>query len=320
MRSIPSILSRAALLGAVGLALACGSDNILNPTMGSGCNVGSLHAGDTVKSAFSDSSCAFVNYFWSDNRVPYESYTVSLTKGKAYMFTESNIPDPTQGGIDLVDAQLTLWGKNADGVNVPLAASDDEARGDSGLNSVFFFVAPASGTYQLVASSYYWGGFGGYELTMNQCPVLAVLDTAGTYALNLQASPCRRVNAAANAADTSFYSFVSFQADSFETIHSIVTSAAFTPDWEMFGPGMDFDANIYEYSEATRATSSGADISFTLNEVGGPVTIGVGGNAGETTGAFTLQLTRAFLAPPAPSHRFPGQLALKPASSRLKRR
>ncbi|HTK56587.1 MAG TPA: hypothetical protein VL295_07175 [Gemmatimonadales bacterium] len=320
MRSISGLLGRSALLVAVCGALACGSDSIVNPTMGSGCNVGALHPGDTVVSAFNDSSCAFVNYFWSDNRVPYESYTVSLTKGKAYMFTESNIPDPAQGGRDDVDAQLTLWGKNANGINVPLAASDDEARGDSGLNSVIFFVAPTSGTFQLVATSYYWPGFGGYELTMNECPVLAVLDTAGTYALNLQPSNCRRVNAANIAADTSLYSFVSFQVDSFETVHSIVTSAAFTPDWEMFGPGMDFDENIYDYSHAARSGVSGGDISITMDEVGGQVTIGVGGNAAQTTGAFTLQLTRAFLAPPAPSHRFPGQLALKPASSRVKLR
>lgn len=320
MRSILSQLGRAALLGGVALALACGSDTIVDPILGSGCNVGSLHAGDTVVSSFGDASCAFANYYWSDNRVPYESYTVSLTKGKAYMFTESNVPDPDQGGVDNVDAQLTLWGKNKDGINVPLAASDDEARGDSGLNSVIFFVAPQSGTFQLVATSYYWPGFGGYELTMNECPVLAVLDTAGTYALNLQPSPCRRVNAAANAADTSLYNFVSFHADSFETIHSIVTSAAFTPDWEMFGPGMDFDENLYEFSHANRATTSGANISITLDEVGGLVTIGVGGNNQQTTGAFTIQLTRAFLAPPAPSHRFPGQFALKPFPGRIKER
>jgi hypothetical protein len=320
MRSISSLFGRLAVFGAAVAALACGSDTLLDPILGSGCNVGAMHAGDTVTSSFSDSSCVFANYFWSDNRVPYESYTVSLSKGKAYMFTESNIPDPTHGGADSVDSQLTLWGKNGDGVNVPLAASDDEAQGDSGLNSVIFFVAPTSGTFQLIATSYYWGGFGGYELTMNECPVLAVLDTAGTYALNLTASPCRRVSAADNGADTSRYNFVSFHADSFETVHSIVTSGAFTPDWEMFGPGMDFDANLYPYSHQAESGTSGGDASFTLNEVGGLVTIGVGGNAAETSGAFTIQLTRAFLGSPAPSRSFRGSSSLKPASGRLKQR
>jgi len=50
------------------------------------------------------------------------------------------------------------------------------------------------------------------------------------------------------------------------------------------------------------------------------VTIGVGGNAAETTGTFTIQLTRAFLAPPAPSRSFLGRFSLKPASARLKAR
>lgn len=320
MRSISSLFGRLAVFGAAVTIIACASDTLVDPTTGSGCNAGAMHAGDTVTSSFSDSSCAFTNYFWTDNRVPYESYTVSLSKGKAYMFTESNIPDPTHGGRDLVDAQLTLWGKNSDGVNVPLAAADDEAAGDSGLNSVIFFVAPVSGTFQLVATSYYWGGFGGYQLTMNQCPVLAVLDTAGIYSLNLKASPCRRVNAAFIAADTSLYNFVSFHADSFETVHSIVTSAAFTPDWEMFGPGMDFDTRLYDYTNEVESSTSGGNISFTLAEVGGLVTIGVGGNAADTSGAFTIQLTRAFLAPPAPSHRFWSQFSLKPASAHLKQR
>ena len=320
MRTISGLLGRLAILTATLGIIACGSDTLVDPTLGSGCTAGAMHPGDTVKSAFTDSSCAFVNYYWADNRVPYESYTVSLTKGKAYMFTESNIPDPANGGRDLVDAQLTLWGKSPEGVNVPLSASDDEARGDSGLNSVIFFVAPVSGTFELVATSYYWGGLGGYQLTMNECPVLAVLDTAGTYGLNLKPSPCVRVNAANNAADTSRYNFVSFHADSFETVHSIVTSAAFTPDWEMFGPGMDFDENLYTYSRSAASSTSGGDISFMLGPVDGLITIGVGGNAADTSGAFTIQLTRALLAAPAPSHTFPGMLSLKPASAHIKTR
>ena len=63
MRSISSLLGRLAVFGATAAVLACGSDTLLDPAQGSGCNVGAIHAGDTVTSSFSDSPCAFVNYF-----------------------------------------------------------------------------------------------------------------------------------------------------------------------------------------------------------------------------------------------------------------
>lgn len=309
----------AAAFALVTLAAACGSDTVTSPVFGAACNVGSIAPGQTKYGALTAESCTIPYDFWSGDRVPYESRTVQLTAGKAYLFYEAQIPDSANGDQNDVDAVLTLWGKNADGAVVPLAASDDEADGIDGHDSQIWFVAPVSGTYQLVTASYWDAGYGGYRLEAHECPVLATLDTAGTYNLTLgNTSPCQRIGPANTAADTSRFSMIKIPVEPGEAVGVTVSSAAFVPDWEMFGPGFDTYANIYSTSEADYAHGTGTSGGVTMSEIGGVVTLAVGGDVVTASGAFTVVLTRT---PPAapPVGAAPwsiGRIALSPMRER----
>lgn len=289
---------------------ACGSDNITSPIFGAGCNKGTLSPGDTILGSFTPTSCQMEFDFWSNEHAPYVAYDVHLTKGHAYLIKLDSLPDATYNDFD---ARLTLWTTNANGSSIPLAVSDD----DAGFhNSEIWFVAPVSGTFKLVASSYWYGGLGAFRLAMNECPVLGVLDTVGTYNFTLATSPCIASRAGGNNADTSRYSFLSLNATAGEGVTTTVTTAAFPPVFEMFGPGFDVFSNIYAGSRSAATKGSGNSNSFTMGATGGQVTIAIGGTTVDsTTGAFTITLGRV-PAPVAPPGAGPWSIARLPLMAR----
>ena len=303
--------SRLAALGLAALVLtsACGDDNILEPTFGAGCLQGTLSVGQTVQGSLNSASCRQTYNFYVSNVIPYESWSVHLEAGQAYLFTEQQSPDPAQDGLNDVDAMLTLYGKDAQGRSVPLAVSDDEALGVDGHDSEFWFVAPKTGDYILAAGSYDWNNFGGYRLTMRSCPVLGVIDTAGTYTFPAPTSGCvRHGNSDAGVPLT--YAFLSVKADSFETISVAIDHDASTAYYEMGGPDFDTYANIYAESESDRA-SGGSTASITMSEIPGLVTVGVGTYDFDAAGNYTVTVGRAFFAPPAPAPWLDGRLTLR---------
>lgn len=302
----------------VALLAACGSDTVTSPTFGSGCSAGTIVPGDTKIGRLTQASCTNTYDFYSNGAPTYESYAVHLVQGKGYMFVETHLPDTTAANIDDIDPLLELWGALPNGTSVPLAVSDDEA---GGLNSALYFIAPVTGTYRLVAGSFWGGEFGAYHLSAAECPVIAKLDTAGTYALALQASPCVRPNAGNNSADTAAFVFLALDAAAHEQVTLSANSASFTPVWEAFGLGFDTYGHVYPESRATLATGNGVTGSILLDSLGGPLTIAVGGTAAETSGAFTFTLARAFPAPPpVPSARWSlaalAGAALRPATTK----
>ena len=282
-------------IAALALAAACGSDTVTSPIFGSGCNVGSIAPGETKEGRLTQASCTTPYHFYSSGAPTYESYTVRLERGKGYMFNETHLPDTAAAGIDDVDPMLTLWGILPNGTSIPLGISDDEA---GTLNSSLYFIAPVSGTFQLVAASFWGGEFGAYRLTAAECPVIAALDTAGTYSLALRTSPCIKTKAGNALADTSAYVLLSADVEPFEQLNISANSAAFTPVWEAFGAGFDTYAHVYPGSRDTLGIGNGVAGSFLMDSLGGPVTIAIGGTAAQTSGAFTLILGRAFPAPP----------------------
>lgn len=281
-------------LAAIGLTLLAACGTATEPVFGAGCQQGTLQPGDTVIGAFTPASCQMGFNLWSYTPTPYVAYAVRLTRGHAYMLRLDSIPDPADPASHAVDALLSLWGKNAEGTSIPLAMSDDEA-GDH--NSVLWFVAPATGTYEVVASSYWHTDLGGYRLTLQECPVLGVLDTAGTYGFTLGPSPCIRPKAF-GPADTAAYSFVSFVAAPDEAVGTSVIAAEFPPAWELFGPGFDTYGNVYQDSRYSRTKGLGNTAGFTFGPVGGLVTLAIGATTVDSTGgAFFITLTRT----PAPA-------------------
>jgi len=304
--------SHRALRAALGLAVpmlfaaSCANDS-LSPAFGAGCSGGTLQPGDTLTAAFTASSCVLDQDFYSSDRVPYQSYTVHLTKGKGYAFYLRAVPDSAHGNADGVDSRLTLWTRNDAGSPIPLAVSDDE--GD-GTNSEIWFVSPVDGAFSLVASSYDFDEFGGYELSMNECPVLGGLDTAGTYQFTLPASPCQLHSVAGRASDTSAIAFVTLNAAPGENIKTTVTTANFPPAWQQGGPGFDMWANIYGESNYASARGSGTTASFTLGEVGGQVAVAVGATTIDSTGGgFSITLARTPAAPAPPVGARPWSIA-----------
>ena len=309
-------LALVALLGAA----ACGSDSIVDPTFGSACNVGSIAAGQTITSSITPSSCQVTYHFYSGGRTPYEAYTVKLQQGKGYMFTMIQVADPAQDSLNEVDPLLTLWGKNADGVSVPLAMSDDDARGIDGHDSQIYFIAPETGTYQLVAASYWEDEFGGYRLEARECPIVGTVDTAGTYDFALVESPCVRIAPGGAGADTTRFVFVSLHEDPWHSVGFTATSGDFTPTWEAFGPGLDTYANIYNETVWDHRSGSGVPGTLNLDGVGGQLTFAIGGTSAETTGSFSLTVTRsAITVPPALAAWHGGQPTMKSSFPRKSR-
>ncbi|HKS07672.1 MAG TPA: hypothetical protein VJR92_15325 [Gemmatimonadaceae bacterium] len=281
-------------LAAVAVFASCGGDSTTQPTFGSGCSVGSLRSGETVEGELGAESCSIPYHFWSGNEVSYETYRVTLQEGKGYWFYMRQIPNG-DGDNDL-DALLTLYGRDESGATIPLAISDDDAGGIDGHDSEIFFVAPRSGTFNLVAGSYDINDVGGYRLTMRECPVVATLDTAGTYeSLPFADSECVR-HSIAQTGVASKIVLMAIPSDEFETLDLDVTSGDFSPRIEAGGPGFDtydniYDDNVYEVSSTTPAT-----VSLVNGEVSGMVTLAVGASMFDPSGTFDVVLGRT----PAP--------------------
>jgi hypothetical protein len=294
-----TIAKRFATLGVALLALTAScSDTTLEPGYGEGCLQGSLSAGQSVTGAFSAASCRTTYHTYSGNNSPYESWSVHLDAGKAYMFYMEQAPDPEQDDLDDVDPVLVLWGKDGQGRSVPLAASDDEGGGTGGYNSEFWFIAPRSGDFTLVAASYDWEDFGGYRLSMQSCPVLGTMDTAGTYTFPGRSSSCIRHNHDDYNDFPLAYSFIRVNVDSFELVDVTFHHNASTPVYEMGGPLMDTYDNIYDESEYSYGYGDGSSGSVTTDEIGGIVTVAVATEDFNAAGDWDVTLSRSVVAAP----------------------
>lgn len=273
----------AALLVTLGAGLAaCADDTIVSPNYGARCIVGSIGAGQVIDGALTEASCMTEYNVYSGYRTPYATYTVRLDSGRAYLFRQVPRPDPALGGARLADPLLSLWARTPHGTTEPLTVSDDNG-GDRA--SEFFFVAPRSGTYHLVAGSYYGPAsddvLGGYRLTMLECPVVATLHEVGSVVVPLEASPCIRRSDLPGTT----YRFVSLRARANERL-SVTLSAqgGGTLLWELFGPDFDTYANIRQATTSHRVTGAGTR-TIDLTSAHGLVTLAIGVHGDSSTAA-----------------------------------
>jgi hypothetical protein len=293
---------------------SCGGDSVVQPTFGSACSEGSIRAGETIEGEFNEESCVIPYHFYSGNTVAYASYKVSLQEGKGYWLYLQQIPNDT--GLNEVDAVLSLFGKDENGASVPLAVSDDEARGIDGHDSEIFFIAPKSGTFNIVTSTYDISELGGYRLTMRECPVVATLDTAGTYAsLPFSNSECVRHEMAGG--DPSRIVLVAIPAGALETI-DLSVSADFEAAIEVGGPGFDVFDNIYDEVGFLSSSAIPAAVSFGLGDVAGTLTLAVGSTTYfDPSGTFQVVMDRiAPVAPPPAGARMTIRSSLAGATKR----
>lgn len=288
-----TIISRFRVALALGVlaSTACGDDTIVNPTFGARCSGGSIAAGQSVQGAFNTQSCSQPYHFWSDNRVFYESYTVRLEAGRGYYFHLAQQPDT--GGVNNVDALLVLYGKSDDGASIPLAVSDDNAGGPNGYDSEFYFIAPTSGTYQIVAATYDYTNLGGYRLSMERCPVVGTLDSAGVYT-NLTfdgSSPCLRRDSNSGGYETPIV-LARVPVALGENVGVSVAGNGFVPVIEMGGAGFDVYRNLYQ-GEYGSATGSPSVVNLLNATNAGAYTLMVGAQAEGASGTFSVTLTRS---------------------------
>ncbi|MBW8772210.1 MAG: hypothetical protein JF590_02790 [Gemmatimonadetes bacterium] len=247
------------------------------------CAVGTLVVGQAIDSVMPGPGC------------DQGEFEVSLVAGQAYFLSETHHPDPTHNNVDFVDPVLTLWQPFDDRPvrgdrSRFLAFSDDEG---GKLNSELFFVAPASGGYRALASSFARAGFGGYRIALESCPVIAATALSGTQTYLLPAIP---VDACVRhvGQGTTNYRFLSVPVAAGEQVAITVSSDDFTPVWEPFtnwdpygtGEGVAIGSGLTRRAMAVEA---------------GVATIAIGGFTTAATGSFSVTLDRSFpAAPPAP--------------------
>lgn len=285
-----AVPSAAALL-ALGLA-ACGDDTVVTPVFGERCSAGELRIGTAATGALAeDSPCVEERHFWTSYRSAYDAYAVRLEAGKAYIFRLEKRPDARREGRDNLDALLTVFGRDEAGVVRPLALSDDEG-GDR--DSELLFVAPRSGTFQVVAGMY--GSIddvddlGGYLLTSAECPVLGRITGSGSRTFTLAPSACVRTDAGEGGAPAA-YRFVTIDAEPDQRITVAVEADGFQPAWELYGPAQDAFANLYDESQHRASTANGQGF-IDVGPRGGRVTLAVGRLGGEGD-EFEVSVTRA---------------------------
>lgn len=282
----PTIRAAALVL----LLSACGAEQIVQPSVAASCREASLTPGASLTAELSERSCVVPFHFWSGGASPTATYVVSLERGKGYWFYMQQAPDAT--GRNTVDALLSLWGRDAQGAPIPLAVSDDDAGGVGGLDAEFYFIAPRSGVFDLLASSYSPRGFGGYRLTMAECPVVAMLDTIGTYAgIPLPPSDCVR-HGIAHTQVASRIVLVAVQAGDYESVFLDLASDDFTPSIEVGGPGFDVFASIFLNTRFDVAVGDPASAQVVTRDLGGTLTLAVGADVLDATGSFSIDLGR----------------------------
>lgn len=230
---------------------ACTKDLVVDPTFGDACTVGTLRPGRTVTSALNEYSCVDALGSASAADAPYETWEVELEAGAAYFVTMKKTPDAARLGRNNLDPVVALWGRDARGVSALLGVSNDEGEGSS---AEYFVVAPRSGRFNVVATAYGLAHdpayLGGYELSLQRCPVLARVDgRRSETTATLAPSPCRRTGVRDGGAEDDevpSYNFFAIKVDSGQPITIRVEAEDFTPVWEAFGPGFDAYATLWD--------------------------------------------------------------------------
>lgn len=276
-------------LAALVLMLSACDDKVVQPNFGSGCNVGSLSAGSDVSDSFDDAACVLDYHPWSGNSVAYATYSVNLTKGKGYHFYAAATADAE--GNRTGQRIIGLYGKSEAGQSVPLAISSSDAGGPL-TAAEFFFIAPRSGTFNLVVSNYDVGNLGGYRVTMDQCPVLGTIDTNGSHDFVMPTSSCVRRNMAYTGTPSQI-ALIGIEVLASATHNVSVTTGSFTPYFEFGGPDFDIFGNVYGDADYNSNTGSGNSASIeTGPDSEGMLTLAVGSDFLDATGEFTVNLTR----------------------------
>jgi hypothetical protein len=224
-----------------------------------------------------------------------QSYTLHAAPGMLYSVRMHFAP--TGGKPDSsYRQQMSLFGAGATpGSELLLAASDYNATRDN----ILYFFAGAAGSYSLRASGGLPADTGSYTLTPTTCPIVdsvpatvAYTDSAGQLGPTDCQQPWSQLNGATGDSAHVRYYVVQFAANESRTV--TVVSHAYTPTFEIGGPGLDGMYNV-EQSNGTSGNAVAGDTITTATLYSGlypgVYTLAVGGFHFADQGSYILTIS-----------------------------
>jgi hypothetical protein len=250
------------------MTLGCSSSDSIAPTSANPdaaeCGKGSISAGDVKTGEITEASCVRYDFAYTQDSVPFDSYSFKADKGKGYMFLLENA-DLTQNW----DALLELATVNPNtGEEQLLSISDDE--GGRGYSRMYF-IAPVSGTFYIRAAGYSLSDLSAYTLTARSCdsPIAQIAGTLDASTQTLSEDDCILAHPHF-ADDSSHVKLFSLEIGPNETKTVTVSSDDFQPGFEMWGPawGVPCDYAYEGCGGGYASVGEGNTVSFTITAEG----------------------------------------------------
>jgi hypothetical protein len=295
------------LLAAGAILLACSSDNSTGPDPRN-CTAGTIGDNQTRTGHLGAASCTRYDWEYRQDSMHYVSYDVQLQQGKGYLFNLQNDSVTVNW-----DAVLELAGTDVNtGEEQLLLVSDDEGP----MNfSQMYFIAPASGTYSLRVMGYDMVDTANYVLQSRRCdpPIGPVTDTLNAPVQTLALGGCV-LEKPEFADDSTYMQLYTIDIGPNETKTITVSSNAFNPGFQIFGPGWGQSCG-YGYQgcggavevndpeegvstvDATLTADGQSCCSETHLQYPGSYTLAVGGSQFGDVGQYSVQVANGASVP-----------------------
>lgn len=283
-------------LAVTALAAACGGDSVLAPPDGTRCTAGSLRVGGTVSGELRADGCQLWSDYESTLRTA-ESWTLRTAKDKVYIVRLK--PIAVNGGDNLLDANVWVYGRNEAGDAVLLTAQDGTyANPDGPGGPAVETVIPSreAMTLSVRVAADADDAVGGYELSVSECPLRSVQLGVPADVITLDAS-CTMFTY--GGLSPSPVAFLSYEGEAGVDYSFAATRSSGTANYRMSvrGPNVDFGCYTDDCQNAiaNSGSSPGPITLFSQPSLTAPHTIVIG-QASDGTATVSLTVTEA--APP----------------------
>ena len=263
----------AVALGACALLAACGDDETLAPPDGVKCTAGAIAAGDTLQGEIAAEGCELWSDYLYGLRVA-ESWTLRTAKDKVYIVRVR--PAVVNGSVNTLDGFTEVYGRNADGDPIILTYQENTYANPSGGGPAMETIIPsrAAMTLSIRVSANDVGDVGGYEITVDECPLRPVPVGTTSAAVVLDASCTLRSLGAPSPAPVAFFSY-----EARDGVISTLTATRTAGTANFFvtarGPGTDFGCLTDFCNSATSVSGAGPYAIQQAAELDGGTTVAI---------------------------------------------
>lgn len=274
-------MQRVLLLGAsCGVLASCGSsDSIVGPD-GAQCSRGTIALEQQQSGELTPADCRAHDAIWSRTDYFYRSYSIQLQQGRSYLVSLRS---------QEFDTMVELIG--AGGARLAFADDIEDFGGFVDTDSELYFVAATSGVFSLRVRGYDEGELGMYSLSVRGCGGQRFTGTQSVQG-TLSTARCsmREWFAAAESGEPTYAEMYVIPFQQGETKRVSMSSTAFTPAFEIGGPGFDF----FDHAAAAVPPLGTQDLvaDVTVGPAGDYLLI-VGSREAQATGAYSLDVTIA---------------------------